>query len=173
MKKAAQVFSAVARWLGKALGIMGLAAAMMFVSAPYVGADNSGVASIVDALHDIASAIREVAIQGETGPQGPTGEPGPIADIYVRSIPSPNVVGTFGGSTVMCDQGDVATGGGVSCPPNGGCQSGTNGPFVSTAGPVLDPSGTPNGWEFSMANVTIGAPIERELYVICADISDL
>jgi len=160
-------------WLAKALAFAGLTLLLMLAGGSYVAANNSSFGAVIDALDNIAAAIREVAIHGETGPQGPPGEPGPIAQIYVRSQPSPPVIGGFGGSTVFCDPGDVATGGGASCPPMGGCQSGSNGPFVSYAGPVLDETGMPVGWEFAMSNVTAGAPIERELYVICANISDL
>lgn len=164
---------AIGRWLGKLLAVVGMAALLLFASVPYVAANNPKVDAIVEALNDIAAAIRDVAIQGEIGPQGPPGTPGPIADIYVRSIPSPSVVGGFGGSTVFCDPGDVATGGGTSCPPTGGCSSGSNGPFVSYAGPLLDETGMPVGWEFAMSNVTSGAVIARELYVVCSDISAL
>lgn len=100
------------------------------------------------------------------GPSGPR-----FADIYTRSTPAPPVVGSFLGTTVRCDEGDVATGGGVSCPTTGSCSSGSNGPFISIAGPVLDADGKPVGFEFAMSNLEIGSPIRRELYVICADIS--
>ena len=160
-------------WILKSLALIGLTVLMLIASASYVAAGNPNSGSIVDALNNIAAAIRDVAIQGETGAQGPQGEPGPIADIYVRSVPSPNVIGGFGGTTVFCDPGDVATGGGASCPTTGGCQSGSNGPFVGYAGPVLDEVGMPIGWEFAMSNITTGAVIERELYVICSDISVL
>jgi hypothetical protein len=163
----------IGQWAGKALAFIGLTTILMVASGTYVAAKNPAFGDIVAALNNIAAAIREVAIQGDTGPQGPPGDPGPIADIYVRSVPSPNVVGIFGGATVFCDPGDIATGGGASCPATGGCQNGSNGPYVSVAGPVLDAEGLPVGWEFAMGNVTAGAPIERELYVVCTDISSL
>lgn len=169
--KLSKILAPIGRILHTLILVVGIVATLVVLTGTHAVSAAPGLTSILDALNNIADAIRTVSI---VGPEGPEGPPGPLAEIYVRSEPAPEVVGGFGGSTVFCDEGDVATGGGVSCPVSGACGSGSNGPFVSYAGPVLNDLGQPIGWEFAMDFVAVSAtPLARELYVVCADVSDL
>lgn len=168
-----KIFASLGSIARKLLFLIGVTTTLTIATGTVAFANQPGLFGVVEALEKIANAIMSVAIQGPEGPVGPQGTPGPIAEIYVVSKPAPEVVGGFGGSTVFCNEGDVATGGGVSCPVNGSCSSGSAGPFISYAGPVLDSASKPYGWEFAMSNTAVGSTIFRELYVVCAAVSAL
>ncbi len=173
MNSTRRILASIGKSLSKFMLFVGVITTLTIATGTVAIANQPGLAGVIQALENIANAIMNVAIQGPEGPAGPQGEPGPIAEIYVVSQPAPEVSGGFGGSTVYCHEGDVATGGGVSCPVSGSCSSGSAGPFVSYAGPVLDSGGKPYGWEFAMSNTIVGPTISRELYVVCAAVSAL
>ncbi len=173
MNATKRILASLGKSLRQVMLFIGVVTTLTIATGAAALAGQPGLPGVIQALENIADAIMNVAIQGPEGPAGPPGEPGPIAEIYVVSQPAPEVTGGFGGSTVFCNEGDVATGGGVSCPVSGSCSSGSAGPFVSYAGPVLDSAGKPYGWEFAMSNTSVGSPISRELYVVCAAVSAL
>jgi hypothetical protein len=102
---------------------------------------------------------------GEAGPQGLPGEAGQrgaagATNVTVRTVADHIGPNNGGGTSVYCNTGEVATGGGAS-----GEYSGST-IFLSDSRPLLS-SGVPVGWSASIHN---GSAVDMTLtiYVICA-----
>ncbi|MDH3686795.1 MAG: hypothetical protein OEP95_11240 [Myxococcales bacterium] len=80
--------------------------------------------------------------------------------IYVKTDFRPGNGGNaLIGTAILCDEGDVATGGGVTSN-----SAGSTGPFVHYSGPALDDLGNPIGWRIGIGQVSN----DIEFHVICA-----
>jgi hypothetical protein len=117
--------------------------------------------------------------KGDTGPAGPTGAPG-LSGVEVKMIVEPVSNTLTGADTVVCPQGKVVLGGGVTVAGGG---AGTS--YVQRSAPSLvgfDAGGNPvsfgtpidgkpaNGWEFQAVNQS-GALREVRGYAICATVA--
>ncbi len=65
--------------------------------------------------------------------------------------------------SILCDENDVATGGGVTS-----FATGSAGPFLQLSGPELDDFGTPIGWRMTIRDIKF----DIEVHVICFDVGD-
>ncbi|MFT4010047.1 MAG: hypothetical protein QM655_08400 [Nocardioidaceae bacterium] len=87
--------------------------------------------------------------KGDTGPAGPTGPSGVANTVVKTSTDNSTTV------TVMCDDGQVATGGGGTAP---------EGQYLQASAPVLDDSGKPVGWEVTYSSYGD----DKTTYAVCA-----
>lgn len=93
-----------------------------------------------------------VGPSGPSGPEGPQGPEGPLASSDISTYVN-SASGNFGAiATAYCDEGDVATGGGVS--------SSTGVPLAIVLSEPNTDEGTPTGW-------TGAALAPFNVYVVC------
>lgn len=85
--------------------------------------------------------------QGLMGPQGPKGDPGTgmlVGNMYQRKTANMAALTPTAVSTLWCDPGDIAVGGGCNF-----LQSATQFSQIKTSGTVLDAANNRMGWECS------------------------
>ena len=109
-------------------------------------------------------------LQGLPGPQGIKGDPGPsgATEVVSRESAFTNIdPDTFGSTSVACNPGEVATGGGVDLDNGSGLDMR---PIRSR--PTVDAAGHPTGWEVRALNADSDSDnadtIALRAYVICA-----
>lgn len=102
--------------------------------------------------------------KGDTGATGPQGPAGTFGSVTVRSTPGTIPSGAQVATTVTCNPGEVAVGGGASFGPDNGTGEGDAVIESSRPNPA---TGTPTGW-FAILNNNTGADQPVAVYADCA-----